>query len=207
MGYTRRQKGRGRSRNESLFPKKSGVDYDRLQMTPEGEYSITKRRDGEKLIQIMRSIVKNLKSKTITDMTGNVGGDTILFGLNFKKVVSYEINSENFGALKNNVEVFGLKNVELHHGDSYKAVPDIDTDVVYIDAPWGGPEYKDKKDMDLFLGRKRVDELAKVLLEDSDYLFLKVPSNYNFQRLDDLGLRWEKHKIRGFCIVCLFPPE
>lgn len=156
MGYTRRNplKGRGRSRNEILFPKKANVDYDNLQMTEEGEYSITKRRDGEKLIQIMKDIVKNLKAKTMTDMTGNVGGDTILFGLHFKKVVSYELKEDNFAALKNNVEVFKLKNVELHHGDSLKAIPDIQTNVVYIDAPWGGPEYKEKKDLDLFLGRR-----------------------------------------------------
>ena len=206
MGLTRRNplRGRGRSRNEILFPKKAGVDYDKLQMTEEGEYSITKRRDGEKLIQIMKDTVKNLKAKTITDMTGNVGGDTILFGLHFKKVWSYEINPENFSALKNNVEVFKLKNVELHHGDSLKAIPDIQTDVVYIDAPWGGPEYKEKKDLDLFLGKKRIDELAGVILEDSDYLFFKLPANYNFKRLDDLGFEWEKHKIRGFYIVCLF---
>ena len=100
--------------------------------------------------------------------------------------------------------MFKLKNVELHHGDSLKAIPDIQTNVVYIDAPWGGPEYKEKKDLDLFLGRKRVDELVKVILEDSDYLFLKVPANYNFSRLDDTGLRWEKYKIRGFYVVCLF---
>jgi hypothetical protein len=156
------------------------------------------------LIQIMKDVVKNLKAKTITDMTGNVGGDTILFGLHYKKVMSYELKEDNFVALKNNVEVFKLKNVQLHHGDSLKAIPDIDTDVVYIDAPWGGPEYKDKKDLDLFLGKKRIDELAGVILEDSDYLFLKLPSNYNFQRLETLGFEWEKYKIRGFYIVCLF---
>jgi predicted RNA methylase len=204
MGLTRRQKGRGVSRNEILFPKKAGIDYDKLQMTEEGEYSITKRKDGDKLIQIMRTIVKNLKVKTITDMTGNVGGDTILFGLNFKKVWSYEINPENFRALKNNVEVFGLKNVELHQGDSVKAIPDIQTDVVYIDAPWGGPDYKNKKELDLYLGKKRVDELVEVILEDSNYVFLKVPTNYNFKRLDELDYDWEKYKVRNFYVVCLF---
>jgi len=134
-----------------------------------------------------------------------VGGDTILFGLNFKHVDSYELKQENFEALDNNVRVFGLKNVDVIHGDSVKAIPDIQTDVVYIDAPWGGPGYKDKKDLDLFLGKKRVDELARVILEDSDYLFLKVPANYNFGRLDDTGLKWEKYKIRSFYLVCLFP--
>jgi hypothetical protein len=205
MGLTRRViRGRGQSRNEILFPKKRGVEYDKLQMTEEGEYSITKRRDGEKLIQFMKEKVKNLKAKTITDMTGNVGGDTILFGMHFKHVDSYELKKENFKVLENNVGVFGLKNVEVYHGDSLKAIPDIMSDVVYIDAPWGGPEYKEKKVLDLFLGTKRIDELVPVLLEDSKYVFLKVPGNYNFERLDILGYKFEKLKIRGFYVVCLF---
>lgn len=193
---------------EILFPKKTGVDYDKLQMTEEGEYSITKRRDGEKLIQIMKDVVKNLKAKTITDMTGNVGGDTILFGLHFKKVHSYEINPDNFKALQNNVETFKLKNVEVHQGDSVKAMSTIDTDIVYIDAPWGGLSYKEKDNLDLYLGKYRVDEIARILLETyengPDYVFLKVPSNYNFSRLDELDLKWEKFKIRTFYLVCLF---
>ena len=205
MGLTRKNiRGRGQSRNEILFPKKKGVDYDKLQMTEEGEYSITKRRDGEKLIQFMKEKVKNLKTKTITDMTGNVGGDTILFGINFKHVDSYELKEDNFNVLKNNVEVFGLKNVDLHYGDSTKSVPDITSDVVYIDAPWGGPEYKERKELDLFLGKKRIDELVPILLEDSKYVFLKVPGNYNFRRLKESDFDFEKLKIRGFYVVCLF---
>jgi predicted RNA methylase len=205
MGLTRRHvRGRGLSRNEILFPKKRGVVYENLQMTEEGEYSITKRKDGEKLIQFIKETVRNLKAKSITDMTGNVGGDTILFGLNFKRVVSYELKEDNFKALKNNVSEFGLANVELHHGDAVKNIPNIDTDVVYIDAPWGGPEYKDKKVLDLFLGPLRIDELVPRILERSSYVFLKVPGNYNFQRLKDIGSGLKKLKIRGFYIVCLF---
>ena len=204
MGLTRRNvRGRGLTRNEILFPKKRGVDYDKLQMTEEGEYSITKRKDGEKLIQFMKDTVRNLKAKTITDMTGNVGGDTILFGLNFKRVISYELNDENLRALKNNVEQFGLANVVLHHGDSVKGIPNIDTDIVYIDAPWGGPDYKDKKVLDLFLGPLRIDELVPRILERASYVFLKVPGNYNFQRLKNIDSGLKKLKIRGFYIVCL----
>ena len=205
MGLTRRNvRGRCLSRNEILFPKKRGVDYDKLQMTEEGEYSITKRKDGERLIQFMKDTVRNLKAKSITDMTGNVGGDTILFGLNFKRVVSYELKEDNFKALKNNVSEFGLANVELHHGDSVKEIPLIDTDVVYIDAPWGGPDYKNKTALDLFLGTLRIDELVPRILERSSYVFLKVPGNYNFQRLKDIDVDTAKLKIRGFYIVCLF---
>jgi hypothetical protein len=196
---TRRHIGRGRM--EELFPKKSGVDYTKLKMTPEGEYSITKRKDGDVLLKHMKSVLKTTRDKTITDLTGNVGGDTILFGIHFKKVDSIEINPENFEALKNNVDVFGLKNVTLHLGDSTK-VYNWKSDVLYIDAPWGGPDYKQHKELDLYLGEKRVDEFIKEVLQREnrpDYVFMKVPRNYKFDRFET----YQKFKIRGFYVLLL----
>ena len=204
MGFTRRRKRGGGNRNEILFPLKSGVDYSKLKMTEEGEYSITKRKDGEVLLKHMKTVVKGMKQKTIADLTGNVGGDTILFALNFKQVKSFELNHENYEALENNVNVFGLKNVELQEGDSTKLY-DGNTDVVYIDAPWGGPDYKEKKNMDLFLGTERLDLYIERIMRKEyrpEYIFLKVPANYNFERFSSLETK--KFKIRGFYLLCLF---
>jgi hypothetical protein len=149
----------------------------------------------------MKSVLKTTKDKHITDLTGNVGGDTILFGLHFKKVDSIEMNPENFEALRNNVDVFGLKNVTLHLGDSTK-VYDWKTDVLYIDAPWGGPDYKEKAELDLYLGDKRVDEFVKEALQREnrpDYVFMKVPRNYKFDRFESI----EKFKIRGYYLILI----
>lgn len=186
----------GGSRMEEFFPKKSGVVYSKLKLTPEGEYSITKRKDGEVLLKYMKSILKTTKDKHITDLTGNVGGDTILFGLHFKKVDSIELNPENFEALKNNVETFGLENVELHQGDSTK-IFNWKTDVLYIDAPWGGPDYKENKELDLYLGDKRVDEFVQEVRDKAKYIFLKVPRNYKFDRFKNI----QKFKIRGYYLI------
>ena len=190
---------------ERMFPEKRGVDYSTLKMTPEGEYSITKRNDGKKLLQKMMSIIGSTKRKHITDLTGNVGGDTILFGLNFGRTDSIEIDNDNFAALKHNVETFKLKNVKLHHGDSTKLF-NWKTDVLYMDPPWGGPDYKEKEAMDLFLGNERVDDwLADVLTKEwrPKFVFMKLPSNYNFERLKELPNVISIHKfaIRGFYLV------
>lgn len=197
---TRRIRGPSRkTQKNSVFPYKKGVSYGKLKMTPEGEYSITKRSDGETLLKHMKSVLGTLSDKHITDLTGNVGGDTILFGIHFKKVDSIELNPENYDALKNNVSTFGLSNVTLHHGDSTKLF-NWKTDVLYIDAPWGGPDYKDKKELDLYLGENRIDEYVKEVLKRPnrpDYVFLKVPGNYNFNRFPSA----KKFRIRGFYIL------
>jgi predicted RNA methylase len=189
-----------------MFPEKEGVEYDKLKITPEGEYSITRRADGKRLLQKMISIVGPLNKKHITDLTGNVGGDTILFGLNYKTVESIEYIKENFDALENNVRVFELDNVNLHFGDSTKLYKWY-TDVLYIDPPWGGPDYKEKENLDLFLGDVRLDLFIKDILAQEwrpNYVFLKLPRNYNFGRLENLLNVKQLHKfsIRSFnCVV------
>ena len=192
---------------KKLFPDKEGVDYSALKITPEGLYSITKRADGQKIINAMISVIGSPRKKTITDVTGNVGGDTILFGMFFKQVDSIELDKDNFSALQNNVEVFGLNNVKLHNGDSTK-IYKWKTDVLYIDAPWGGPSYKEHVDLDLYLGTHRVDEwLATVLKRPSrpKHVFLKLPRNYNFTRLTDLPNIKDIHhfQIRGYDLIGL----
>jgi predicted RNA methylase len=193
-------------RIETMFQEKDGVDYDQLKMTPEGEYSITKRADGKRLLQKLSSIIGTLSNKHVTDLTGNVGGDTILFGLHCKTVDTIEMDKENFDALENNVKVFGLDNVTLHFGDSTK-VYNWYTDILYIDPPWGGPDYKDKTNLDLFLGERRIDLFIKDILKEfwrPNYIVLKLPRNYNFSRLNSLKNIKKLHKfpIRTFnCVV------
>ena len=189
-----------------MFPKKPGLDYSRLKLTPEGEYSITKSHDSLKIIEAMKKLCKVLKNKTIADLSGNVGGDTIRFGINFKEVDSYELNPINFEALKNNVEIYDLKNVHLHLGDATKLFKKK-VDFVYIDPPWGGPDYKDKEKLVLKFGDNNVDKYLKSILEQEwrpKYIFLKLPSNYDFDtftELPNIHTTIHKFQIRGFYLL------
>jgi hypothetical protein len=95
--------------------------------------------------------------------------------------------------------------VTLHHGDSTKVFR-WQTDILYIDAPWGGPDYKTKKKLDLYLGKERMDLFLKLVLQQKwapKYVFLKLPRNYNFGRLDFPGIKKQKFAIRGYFLVSL----
>ena len=196
----------GNLENSNIFAKKEGIDYDNLIITDEGKYSITKRKDGERLLEIIKKEIKTTKDKTITDLTGCVGGDTILFGLNFRKVYSIEYNDNNYRALENNIKVYNLKNVILYHGDSTK-IYNWNTDVLYLDPPWGGINYKENDRIDLYLGEFRVDIFIREILERENrpkYIFIKLPRNYNFGRLYKFKNRYKKirnYTIRGYNII------
>ena len=73
---------------DEVFPLRQGVDYTKLKLTEVGEYSVTRRRDADRIITIIKTVLKDTKTRSITDATGCVGGDTIHFALNFQKVDS-----------------------------------------------------------------------------------------------------------------------
>lgn len=190
---------------EDMFPRREGVDYTKLWTTDEGSYSITRRRDAEQIIHIMKITVPEWSEKSITDATGCIGGDTLNFATMFDKVHSIELNIDNFEALKNNVGVYGFTNISLYHGDCtdvYKWA----SDVLYIDPPWGGPNYRTIQNLNLFLGKIRLDEWLEDILSGPyrpSHIFLKVPLNYNTKPLQFLTniKSITSYRIRTYMLV------
>lgn len=192
---------------ENVFPHKDDVDYTKLKMTPEGLYSITRRRDGEKMIGFLQSRIPDIPKLSITDATACVGGDTLLFSLHFKKVDSIEWKRDNVTVLLNNIDVFRAANVTIYEGDSTKLF-NWKTDVLYIDPPWGGPNYYRIHQLDLFIGSQRIDVWIEDVLKREirpKYVILKLPNNYNFSRLQFLPNIYTMytHTIRRFVLVLL----
>jgi hypothetical protein len=191
---------------EDIFPRKD-IDYTKLQLTEEGLYSVTRRRDADNIINIMSSTVGNIKEKSITDATACVGGDTINFALNFREVHSIEYSKDNFDALSNNIVVYGLNNVHLYLGDCMK-VYNWASDVLYIDPPWGGPNYRNLESVELFLGSTRIDVWLEDILSGPyrpSFVFLKVPSNYNSIPLQFLPnvKSVRNFRIRSYILICV----
>jgi hypothetical protein len=189
---------------EDIFPKKEGIDYSKLKTTEEGSYSVTRRRDAYKIIAILKTAFNNTHAMTITDSTACIGGDTINFALHFQHVDSIELNQDNYEVLKNNVLVYGLKNVTLYNADATN-IFNWNTDVLYVDPPWGGPGYKTKTNLDLFLSEKRLDLwIEEILLRKTrpKHIVLKLPSNYNFSRLSFLA-NIQSYQIRTYVLVII----
>lgn len=192
---------------EDLFPRKEGIDYSKLQTTEEGSYSITRRRDAERIMNVLRGAFPNLRQLTITDATACIGGDTLNFASHFAHVHSIELKENNFKALSHNVEIYGFQNVTLHHADSTTFF-NWNTHILYIDPPWGGKDYRKHKDLDLYLSEKRLDMwLEEILLRRNrpNYIILKLPVNYHFNRLNFLvnvdAIR--PYQIRSYILVII----
>lgn len=171
-----------------LFPDEKGVDKTKLKLTFESTYSITKPNDGIELIKIINKYIKEKLDKlVITDATANVGGDTINFSKYFKKVNAVELDKVNCKFLKNNINVYNRKNVNIICNDYIKVSNELIQDIIYIDPPWGGvkyykfhKKYSKSEKINLYLGKYNIIDVLKKLRKKASYFILKLPFNYDY---------------------------
>jgi 16S rRNA G966 N2-methylase RsmD len=175
-----------------LFPKYNNIKLKNLQIDDETLMYITMPKDSEKISMIISSHMMQYKSSnnlTIVDATACVGGDTITFCMNFENVISIEENIDTYKMLCSNIKQYDFKNITILNGDCTQIIPKLNNiDVVYIDPPWGGKDYKKKDNIILNIGSVTVEEfIDNCLLKNNNiYLFtLKLPLNYNFKNLKE----------------------
>ncbi len=156
-----------------------------FQTTREGLYSITKPRESIKVLKIItNSILSNLRSHpsevNILDCFGGIGGDSIRFGLTFKELFTVEKNYDNFLALKNNLEQYGI-NAHLYQNDILEVPQLLDkVSIVYADPPWGGPGYSKIKNLRVNISGVPLEFFVDGCLSKVDIVFLKLPINFDF---------------------------
>ncbi len=162
------------------FANVSGKDLSKIQITTEGLYSISENKASEKLVYLIHAYFKSYNI-TITDATANNGSDSIALALKFKHVNSIELDKINFSALENNVKnVYKLNNVDLYNKDSVKYLNQLTQDVIYIDPPWGGKDYKKHTRLELFMSGKNMGEIYKQFKSHTKLIVFKLPKNYDF---------------------------
>ena len=169
----------------NLYSNKNNINKSKLKLSQQGSYSVTHREDAKKTADIIESYFG--KDITITDGTANNGGNTIAFGLQFKKVNAVEISKEEYDILVNNINVYKLKNIETYHKDFIEMIPVLKQDVVFLDPPWGGIGYQKKTALPLSLGRYTLVKVIDMLKDKCKAVVCKVPFNYDFFSLFKYG--------------------
>jgi len=165
----------------------------RLLITNIGKYSITKPLQGKWIKSILIDFFKvkklNTKFLSIIDANAGIGGDTIYFSKYFKNVYSIEKNKLHFEVLRNNINAINLKNVDLFEGNFMNIINNKDNNllnnnhnILYMDPPWGGPEYKKQKYIDLDIeldepNEKKLNIVINDLYPLFNVIFLKAPIN------------------------------
>ena len=163
------------------------LNYDifkKLKFTQDSIYSSSKITGSKRLLDVILKTTNNNRDITITDGTANIGTDTIYLSKYFKNINSIEIIRESYDALKNNINILNDKeNINCIYGDSNLEVKKLNQDLIYIDAPWGGVNYKNYDNLKLYLGDTEILDFYKSNKQYCDIFIFKVPYNYDFEYL------------------------
>ena len=181
-----------------------GMNMDKIKIDKESLSYITRRNEAIKISQIIYRHIEKCGIKPedgyITDATAGCGGDTISFAKKFKRVTAIEINSERTEYLKSNIKTYGLHNVKVICGDCMDIIDKIKTqNVIFIDPPWGGRDYKKKSNLRLKLSGVTIKDICIKLLQPKicDMIVLKLPTNYD---LLSLIKKLRKHNFKDIYI-------
>lgn len=141
-------------------------------------YSITDERSAAAMTAVIARYVG--RGAHVVDATACVGGNTISFAGAFGRVTAIELDQVRLEYLRHNVEVMGVAaSVECVHGSCVDQLPRLDSDAVFFDPPWGGPEYASQERVSLSIGDVGLADLANITAARTRFIFLKLPTNFD----------------------------
>lgn len=172
------------------------TDYQNLKSDNEGLYSLSHKEDADKLTHIIKEKYGNIN---IMDATSGIGGNSISFGSNFSTVISIEMNAERFEMLKENIQSRKLNNILLY--GNFMTYINMDYDLIFLDPPWGGPNYKYEKSTHFGINNTSLKEVTKILRSKDKIVIWKLPFNYNLNEFDKFN--YEIHHIKNYLILII----
>eukprot|EP00798_Chlamydomonas_sp_ICE-L_P019721 gene19721-26412_t len=157
-------------------------------------YSATPVPVSKIIIELIKSLGQQPRFSAL-DMFGGGGADAITFLLSgaapvhvIEKDATRALNiGRNIGAFiadgqvrMEDVTVWNADSIYFitGHGTLTNALPSYD--VIYMDAPWGGPDYKKHKVVDLKVSGMRLSDIVQILTHNhlaKNLIVLKVPFN------------------------------
>jgi len=170
-----------------------------LKLDEEALYSVTDQYTADRISKEIKKLCPDVK--TITDATACIGGNTYSFSKYFETVYAIELDTSKYDYLSYNLNILETNNVTLFNSDCLSILPNLKQDIIFIDPPWGGPNYKEKKQIDLYLSEIELSEVCKLVKSYTKYIALKVPLNFdidkfNLQTHDFMTLIYQNKELR-----------
>jgi len=139
-----------------------------LQADEQALYSITPAQDANTMSRLCANLpgMRDLGRKpVITDGCACVGGNVMSFALSgaYAQVNAVEFDESRARMLEHNVNVIRGRapcTVNIVTGSYIALMYTLSQDIVFLDPPWGGPDYKDLDTVSLSLGDKHLADIV-----------------------------------------------
>lgn len=149
----------------------------KLQLDSEASYSTTDQLTADKITRDLLRVIP--KVSTVTDATACIGGNTFSFAQSYKQVLAIEKDAQRAHMLRVNMTLLGMKNVTSMCGDAITVIPQSHHELIFIDPPWGGPEYKQQAKVSLSLSDMPLTQACNEFANYTKYIALKLPINFD----------------------------
>tara|TARA_B110000977_G_scaffold15653_3_gene19165 strand:- start:12387 stop:12935 length:549 start_codon:yes stop_codon:yes gene_type:complete len=134
------------------------------------------------------------KLDIVTDATACIGGNSIFLLRDFKSVNVVEKDTAAFSILMKNTKFLNCK----HYNCSYLHIMyALRQDLIFLDPPWGGTDYKKTNCIDLFLDNVNILNIINNLYHYTRYIAMKIPNNYNLNIVDKNFWKWKIYPIHS----------
>lgn len=174
---------------KKIFPEENCISFNNLKYDSEGLWSISHPKSADDISKKIKLFEKSgLTINTIMDSTAGLGGNTLSFAKYFNKIISVEYDTNRFSILKNNVSNYTYNNIELYNQDFLQTLSEIniDIDAIFIDPPWGGPNYKYDSNLKIQISNIDVKNICKIIYNYNSngnkikIAVFKLPYNYDY---------------------------
>jgi hypothetical protein len=174
-----------------------------LKLDDEALYSVTDQQTADKItMELLKFVPANA---IVTDGTACIGGNTFSLARSFRFVNAVELEPNRYDYLKHNMSVLGVDNVACYKGDVMNYVAVLEQSLLFLDPPWGGPDYKSKDSVDLSLSGFPLDDVCRQFAPYTSYIALKTPTNFHLQPFVEqtkeyMTLVYTNTKLRKLCL-------
>jgi len=212
------------------YSKEQRADF---QMDATSIYSVTDARTADRITKIMQALSGGPFTH-IMDGCACVGGNVLSFGRALqsnhqkdKTVSAIEFDHNRYNMLCHNVKVAKLNDtIRCYHGDFAQLLNEDghtrseasraikQSQILFLDPPWGGRSVDTAQmgTVELTLGGLTLPIICSKLLNTTiRYVLFKLPSNYNFTKLENelsdiaLSVRLEKSLRKMILVVVALP--
>lgn len=153
---------------------------EKIKLDEEALFSVTDQLTADKITNELLKFVPC--ESTITDGTACIGGNTFSLSRIFHHVNAVELDKTRFRYLKHNMTVLGVDNVACYYGDIIDWLPNLDHTLLFLDPPWGGPDYKTHELVDLYLSNLPLSEVCKNYCTHTKFIAIKTPTNFHIEK-------------------------
>jgi trimethylguanosine synthase len=151
------------------------------------------------------------RGDTVLDAFCGVGGSAIGFARAGRKVISVDSDPRRLDLARHNARIYGVEaSITFVHSDIVEFLrsdPQI-YDSIYLDPPWGGPDYYRREFFTLSMFSPDGNELMKATDGRCRQLIMTVPNNFDLRELKacqrDFSLEWNAEGRRRLFATVYF---